>query len=336
MHSLTAGVRALLPQMLWVKTVINVLYLFRHTVKWDQWMSLTMMASGCLQLIVRPYTNATDGHLALICTLCIVFVVHTVVAYPSFEDEPGAAWSFAFGGSVLPLLVLLHSACADRKKRHRAEEHRDHLMTALNRNMKYDHVIRNSKEWAMARAESDRSNVGVAAERMGHLNDGFVRQATAYFALNDKDRSGYLTREELRRWAEEAMPDEAWDESLWPEMCRSHGADPFLGFDVEGFAALLGEHRRVIEGRALLDAGGGGGDAANSAVAAVAPPRTRRDHRADTAPPPTSGAAAAPAAPTPALRDLPAASRPNLMPRRTLSHPPESPRESSLPSYVAP
>ena len=91
--------------------------------------------------------------------------------------------------------------------------------------------------------------------------------ARALFAEYDRNGNGYIGADEVRGLAAALLPDEPWDDSLWPEMCGEYGVDPALGFDFAAFLAFKAdaEHGAIDEdedaARALFvkyDANGNG------------------------------------------------------------------------------
>eukprot|EP01048_Picozoa_sp_COSAG05_P009529 COSAG05_NODE_790_length_7320_cov_14.861654_4_plen_394_part_00 len=58
----------------------------------------------------------------------------------------------------------------------------------------------------------------------------------AVFRRFDVDGNGYLDESEAQALSSFAFPMEAWDASLWPEMCHGFGAQPARGLDEHQFA----------------------------------------------------------------------------------------------------
>ena len=79
--------------------------------------------------------------------------------------------------------------------------------------------------------------------------------ASDVFAAADGDSDGRLNRAEMRAAAASLLPDEPWDDALWPAMCADCGADPAVGFGPAEFAGFL----RTLRAPAAATATGGGG-----------------------------------------------------------------------------
>jgi hypothetical protein len=60
--------------------------------------------------------------------------------------------------------------------------------------------------------------------------------ASEAFAAADGDGDGRLNRAEMRAVAVALLPNEPWDDALWPVMCADCGVDPEEGFGPAEFA----------------------------------------------------------------------------------------------------
>jgi hypothetical protein len=79
--------------------------------------------------------------------------------------------------------------------------------------------------------------------------------ASDVFAAADGDGDGWLNRAEMQAAAASLLPDEPWDDALWPAMCADCGVDPAVGFGLAEFVEFL----RTLRAPAAATATGGGG-----------------------------------------------------------------------------
>eukprot|EP01050_Picozoa_sp_SAG11_P013788 SAG11_NODE_1636_length_4537_cov_2.667868_4_plen_1142_part_00 len=94
---------------LFLKVLINVLYLMRFQIRWDQWLNCALLGSGSLLILLEPYQSPRDQKLEAAVHLSIMFVVQTVVSYPSFDDEP-IAWLYTAVGILIPFTIFVKFA----------------------------------------------------------------------------------------------------------------------------------------------------------------------------------------------------------------------------------
>lgn len=103
-----------------------------------------------------------------------------------------------------------------------------------------DHAHRFLSEMTRDRAAAVRFGVPIHG-----ANDD--EAARALFAEYDANGNGLIGPEEVRGLAMALLPNEPWDQSLWPEMCGEYGVDPVLGFDFPAFLAFKADAEHLSE-----------------------------------------------------------------------------------------